>query len=76
MDFFSIEINVYLFILLDIISALFPGDGCCIRWEGDGTCCIDFRGQCCGNGGFGRGFGFDHRHHGPNRQSDVSDFVR
>ncbi len=69
------KINFYLFILLDIISAWFPGDGCCIRWDRDGTCCINSRGQCCGDRGWNNNLDFHHRD-GPHRGPDVSDFVR
>jgi len=75
-ELFSIKTNVYLFILLDIISASFPGDGCCIRWDRDGTCCINIHRQCCGDRGFGRDIGLPGHRHGPHRRPDVSDFVR
>lgn len=37
-----------LFILLDFISAWFPGDHCCVRWNSRRDCCLDRFGGCCG----------------------------
>ncbi len=66
MPLFSIKLkSIYLFILLDI-SAHFPGDGCCIRWDRDGICCMNMEGQCCGDRGFGNDFDF--RHHDGSRR--------
>lgn len=35
---------------VDVAVAYYPGDGCCIQWNVDGTCCLDIYQQCCGGG--------------------------
>jgi hypothetical protein len=39
------------------------GDGCCIEWNSDGTCCLDMYQQCCGEGGY-YGGGYDGGYYG------------
>jgi hypothetical protein len=59
-----------MFILLDLISASFPGDECCVRWSNRHMCCKDTAGVCCENNGFGTNRGFPNRH-----RNNVSRFV-
>ena len=59
-----------MFILLDLISASFPGDGCCEKWSRRLMCCRNIQGFCCEN------VGFDTRRGFPNRQrGNVRNFV-
>ncbi len=29
------------------VKAPYPGDGCCVEWSDDGSCCLDDYGECC-----------------------------
>jgi hypothetical protein len=40
--------NVIWYLDVDFTQAYYPGDGCCIQWNVDGTCCVDIYQQCCG----------------------------
>ncbi|CAF1362451.1 unnamed protein product [Adineta ricciae] len=34
-------------ILSNFVHSSYPGDGCCVTWSGDGSCCMDSFFQCC-----------------------------
>ena len=38
---------ICLFVCLDLISAAFVGDGCCVRWSYRRNCCRSSYGYCC-----------------------------
>ena len=40
-------LNILLFFYIDFVQGTYPGDGCCIAWSSDGTCCMNIDSQCC-----------------------------
>jgi hypothetical protein len=49
---------------VDFTQAYYPGDGCCIQWNVDGTCCVDIYQQCCGAAEYGNNYYTDNNYYG------------
>ncbi len=51
--------NIVQYFVIDFVTAYEVGDGCCIEWNSDGTCCLDIYQQCCGESAYGNNYNSD-----------------